>query len=465
MTLLKIDQLKLADDNVRTELGDLRELTASIKQVGVLEPLLVREGDNLVVCGSRRLEAAKKAGLKEVPVLVRPFTEQERVQAMVIENLQRRNLTPLEEAAAFRRLQEHGLTQAQIAAQVGIGQGTVSKRLALLDLPESAQKAVKSGAIALEHANALTKLRDDPKLVEKVVKRATGGDDAKKKVSVERVGAEITQSVDRETAKRDLKAKVDKVVKQLRDAGEEVLEMRYDQYGYSKPPKGTAFVKETEPGYAREATVVAKLAHHKTLPCHAVGVDGHTLKPVEMCTAPKSHPDPAAKRQKAREAQERKDERELAQFQERTERRQRWLIDWCQASTRMKSDAVIELAFIAVAGGTPYRPKANYIAQFLGLEPEDDWAALDEFSEKSAANRMRLLAATCVTAFETGFTALYAEERYGDYLAWVVAQGYDADAKEDDAVPTGEGVSEELAAAVAAGEAEEDEPEFEEEAV
>src|SRR4051794_19470254 len=168
--MLDIGAITVADDNLRRELGDLTELSASIKSLGVLEPLLVREGDHLVVAGARRLEAARLAGKKQVPVILRAFTDSERLETMIVENLLREDITPLEEAEGYRRLKELGQTQAQIAARVGRNQSHVSKRLALLELPEPAQRAVESGAIRLDVAQQLSKIKGTPEAVERIVK-------------------------------------------------------------------------------------------------------------------------------------------------------------------------------------------------------------------------------------------------------------------------------------------------------
>jgi ParB/RepB/Spo0J family partition protein len=163
---LPLAKLKPSPHNPRRDVGDVGELAASIKTVGILEPLLAvqENGHYTLVAGARRLAAAKQAGLAAAPVIVRELDEQERLAAMLIENLHRADLQPLEEAAGYKRLvDEFGLTQRELAAKVGRSQGHVSKRLALLELPKEAVQAVDSGGIKLEEALELTKLRDDPK--------------------------------------------------------------------------------------------------------------------------------------------------------------------------------------------------------------------------------------------------------------------------------------------------------------
>lgn len=140
---LPLDAVFPAVDNPRANLGDLTGLAASIAAVGVLEPVLVRVSPLVsstsltyqIVAGHRRLGAARLAGLDTIPCLVRTFTEQARVEAMVIENLQRQDLSPFDEARGLAQLVAVGLSQRDIAERVGCSQSHVSKRLALGALP------------------------------------------------------------------------------------------------------------------------------------------------------------------------------------------------------------------------------------------------------------------------------------------------------------------------------------------
>jgi ParB/RepB/Spo0J family partition protein len=131
----------------------------------MLQPLVVtpRTGRFMVVCGHRRLAAARKAKLKQAPAIIRELTEPQRIKAMLIENCQRDDLAPLEEARGYSQLVELGLSQRQIATDVGKSQGHISKRLMLLDIPKEAAAALDSGGITLEDALELAKLRGEPK--------------------------------------------------------------------------------------------------------------------------------------------------------------------------------------------------------------------------------------------------------------------------------------------------------------
>lgn len=135
----------------------LAELAQSIREKGVLQPLLVRpRGDAFeIVAGERRWRASQLAGLTEIPVIIRDLGDREALEIAIIENLQREDLGPLEEARAYQALLDHGLNQEGVAQAVGKGRSTVTNALRLLSLPESALKALDSGTISAGHARAI----------------------------------------------------------------------------------------------------------------------------------------------------------------------------------------------------------------------------------------------------------------------------------------------------------------------
>lgn len=133
------------------------ELVASVKQWGILEPLIITSS-GVIIAGHRRYEAAKEAGLIEVPVSIREFTESEQLSVMLVENLQREGLSPLEEAQAFARLRDGGLTPDEVATQIGLSLSTVRIRLDLLTLPESIQVLVDVGQIPVSAVVEFKKL-------------------------------------------------------------------------------------------------------------------------------------------------------------------------------------------------------------------------------------------------------------------------------------------------------------------
>lgn len=142
---------------------ELRELSESIARHGVIQPLVVkRNGDTYrLVVGERRLRAAKLAGLRSVPALVRDVDDRGMMQLALVENLQRSDLNPIEEARAYVRLmQEFGMTQEQVAEVVDKGRPTIANALRLLDLPEEVQAVVERGDLSRGHAKALLGLKN-----------------------------------------------------------------------------------------------------------------------------------------------------------------------------------------------------------------------------------------------------------------------------------------------------------------
>jgi ParB family chromosome partitioning protein len=170
---LPVATLKPDPDNIRRGVGDVRELAASITAQGVLEPLLVTDaGDgvhHLVVCGHRRLEAARVAGLAAVPCIVRQLDQAGRLEAQVSENLQRADLSPIEEALAYRRLIDLRISQRKLVTRVGRSQSHLSKRLGLLKLPAEMQDLVAAGELSVGDAQHLQLLRACPERMAEAV--------------------------------------------------------------------------------------------------------------------------------------------------------------------------------------------------------------------------------------------------------------------------------------------------------
>ncbi len=137
---------------------ELRELSASIKAQGVLQPLLVRKNSRgyELVAGERRLRASKLAGLSQVPVVVKDISDKEMLEMSIIENIQRENLNPLEEADAYHRLMtEFGITQEQAAQRVGKSRSAVANLLRLRQLPDPIKAGIQDSTLSMGHARAL----------------------------------------------------------------------------------------------------------------------------------------------------------------------------------------------------------------------------------------------------------------------------------------------------------------------
>lgn len=164
--LLKISEIEPNRSQPRREFNEegLRELADSIAAHGVLQPLLVRplpDGGYQLVAGERRWRASRMAGLFEVPVLIREMSDAEMMQISMIENLQRENLNPVEEALGYKALQdEYGLTQEEISRSVGKSRPVIANAMRLLNLREEILEMLKDGRITTGHARALLSIND-----------------------------------------------------------------------------------------------------------------------------------------------------------------------------------------------------------------------------------------------------------------------------------------------------------------
>ena len=161
-----IDRLRPNRDQPRTAIDESKidELARSIKSNGIIQPIAVRKADDgyEIIAGERRWRASQRAGLLKVPVVVRDIPEERLLAAALIENIQREDLNPIEEAQAYRRLvDEHHLTQDQIADAVGKDRSSVANYLRLLRLPTEVRSNLSAGALSMGHARALLALTDE----------------------------------------------------------------------------------------------------------------------------------------------------------------------------------------------------------------------------------------------------------------------------------------------------------------
>ena len=204
----------------------LQELADSIKQYGIVEPLIVQDRKTYyeIIAGERRWRAAKLAGLKEVPVIIRNYTEQEIVEISLIENIQREDLNPIEEAQAYRRLlTEFNLKQDEVAERVSKSRTAVTNSMRLLKLCDEVQQMIIDDMITTGHARALISIEDpeqqytiaqkvfDEKLsvrdVEKLVKNLNKPEKVKKEVVTDKALEAVYQDLE-EKLKQSLGTKV-----------------------------------------------------------------------------------------------------------------------------------------------------------------------------------------------------------------------------------------------------------------
>lgn len=147
--------------NVRDNVGDVTELAASIRQHGLIQPIVVTEHPNhagkyLILAGHRRAAAALSIPLQQVPCIIRPDagSVDDHLALMLVENIQRRNLSPIEKARAMQKLIDHGLTQADVARRIGVTAATVNTHVMLLELDDQALRDIEEGTVQVGEARA-----------------------------------------------------------------------------------------------------------------------------------------------------------------------------------------------------------------------------------------------------------------------------------------------------------------------
>ena len=178
---LRTSEIEPNRDQPRKFFSDeaIAALADSIREYGVLQPILVRPlgtGMYQIVAGERRWRAARMLGLDEVPVNIKELSDLEAMQIAIVENLQRENLNPLEEASGYSELiEKFGMTQEKVAKLVGRSRSAVANAVRLLTLPESVQKMVENGDLSAGHARALLAFDDEELLISTAQKAAGGG--------------------------------------------------------------------------------------------------------------------------------------------------------------------------------------------------------------------------------------------------------------------------------------------------
>lgn len=403
---LPVTQLRPAVDNPRRKVGDLAELSASIKRAGILEPLVVTPNGKgyLVVAGARRLAAAKKLRLKEVPVRIVELDEVQRQEAMLIENLQRSDLTPLEEADAFQRLtRDHKVTQRDLGERIGRSQAHISKRLALLKLPQAVHVALDSGRINLEAAVKLAPLADQPKKIEALVKRYPTA-------VPEYAVTQLVENVTRDKARdRRIAALGKKGITAVRSAPADGAYV--GRYGALKGLDPKAHAKE---------------------PCHVVIVDQWGYESA-FCTEPGRHPEGKEEQRKTAKltAEQRRAKRHREELEATMQPRRAFIRAHIE---RMPTDAD---AFIAetlvfhitnVWGPEEDLPIAE---QLLGLEVDedsDDEAPLSTIAEQGPTEARRVALAMCLAMGEGSLESpgwQRADDQIRRHLTYLQTRGYE----------------------------------------
>lgn len=226
-TTITIDKLVPHPDNVRSDVGDVRMLAKSIKAQGILEPLLVRdhpEQDGMfqIVAGHRRLAAATEAELVEVPVNVVDLDDEEVIGVMLVENLQREDISLVDEARAFFRLVEHGWTQKRLAEEVGVSADTVRSRLKLASLPDLWLEKFDSGEIPLSDLDGFVEIVND-----EAYDDGWAEDQAQTRHNA--------ATLQRQLNSKKIVDQIRELERHLRDEGETIVELEHGTYGMKLP--------------------------------------------------------------------------------------------------------------------------------------------------------------------------------------------------------------------------------------
>lgn len=246
---LRISDIEPRSDQPRKtfEREPLEQLADSIAQFGVLQPIVVREsallqGTYEILAGERRWRAAKMAGLSEIPAVILEGDDLKAAQVAVIENVQREDLNPIEEALAYDALIDRfGLTQEQVARQVGKSRSTIANLLRLLELPDEVLELVKDGALSEGHARALLGLKNAEQilpLAQKIIEKKLSVRDVEKTIRLmnyepeQSEGEDTREETQRKVYMKDLEHRAVTVlgrkVKILKTAKKKVVELSYD---------------------------------------------------------------------------------------------------------------------------------------------------------------------------------------------------------------------------------------------
>ena len=248
-TMLRLSDIEPRKDQPRKnfEQQPLEQLADSIGQFGVLQPIVVRESPLLqgtyeILAGERRWRAAKMAGLNEIPAVVLDGDDLKAAQVAVIENVQREDLNPIEEALAYETLIDRfGLTQEQVAKQVGKSRSAVTNLLRLLDLPEEVLELVRTGGISAGHARALLGLKNPEQmlsLAQKIAEKELSVRDVEKTIRLlnyepqEPDAEETREQTQRRVYMKDLEHRavsaLGRKVRILKTPEKKVVELSYD---------------------------------------------------------------------------------------------------------------------------------------------------------------------------------------------------------------------------------------------
>ena len=212
VSTLRISEIEPNKNQPRKSFNNetLKQLANSITEHGVLQPLIVRSiaaGNYMIIAGERRWRAAKMAGLSEIPVIIRDdLSDEQAMQIAMIENLQRENLNPIEEALGYKELIDRfGMTQDKLAQVLGKARSSVANSLGLLALPNGVQELLRNGSLSAGHCKALKKVKDAALMTELAHKAAEGELSVRQ---VEAIAKREAARLEEEKDKKELKPRL-----------------------------------------------------------------------------------------------------------------------------------------------------------------------------------------------------------------------------------------------------------------
>ena len=418
--LVSLAQLQPADDNLRGKVGDVAELARSIAGIGVIEPLLVTplagEPDRfMIVAGHRRHAAAARAGLDALPCIVREMTDAERIEVMLVENLQRDGIPVLAEATGyFRLVGEHAYTIRRLAKQVGRSERHVRSRLALLELPAAGQDALERNELTVGQAEALLAAKDRPEVVEAILTEPEW-----RRQDMERAVADALRRAEHEDRRAGL-------VAELEAAGTRVVE-----------PEG-----HRPKGYVRLSDIGLDEAAHQGEACHAAVVDMGYAGPVAIavCTDRRRHSPKSAAADRSDlqvETGHTDPERERARERRRLAERRRDFVT-SRLGSRFSKAAATDL----LVGALLDRANTNDAGKagaLLGATAKpgrygDDWhGTLADLAARSEADRLRVGVAVAAAMAEARIAAGGRCDGAGRYVEFLRTLGYEPEPEESTA--------------------------------
>lgn len=429
-----VEQITPDPNNPRSDVGDVSDLQQSIRSLSLLQPLVVRKNDNggyHIIAGHRRFAAVTAEGWSHVPVVVFNYSDSETLEAQLIENIHRSDLTALDEAKAYQQLIDvHGMSQRELSDRIGRSQSHISKRIALLDLPEETVALVDSGGITLEGAQEFLKLKDHPSHLAKALKNFGTGES--NYWTPERCVAEQMRDVRAVATRKKAREKAQK------EGLTVMAEQKFTDIDYKKRA-------EIGKGYS---DLEVDPQSHKTEPCHRVvigfrGRNGMT----HVCIDVDRHKKKGASTLKGlikesssgpRKSPEQLDLERHYKDLERVQTARRQFSEALIKGKLPSKDDIVSLMALGLADLSEL-PAAHDLCQFLGVKARHPEAGvkLREFTSKSPDNAERAVFAAALHVNEAAIsvhglryrTAWDSPTPWADaepFLAFLEKKGYDA---------------------------------------